>query len=77
MCAFAGEEDVDMRGKVVIRLQDITELQSQLESCMTGGRGCRVGVATWQVGGAAVSVLDRVLFGELHDKWEGLQDRCG
>ena len=36
VCAFAGETDADMKGKVILRLMNITELQSQLESCMAG-----------------------------------------
>ena len=36
VCAFGGEADVDMRGKVIIRLRNITEIQTQLESCMAG-----------------------------------------
>ena len=36
VCAFAGEVDPDMKGKVIIRLMNITELQSLLESCMAG-----------------------------------------
>ena len=36
VCAFAGETDVDMRGKVLIRLKNITEMQTQLESCLAG-----------------------------------------
>ena len=38
MCAFTGEVDIDMRGKLLIRLRNITELQTQLEACMTGER---------------------------------------
>ena len=36
VCAFSEESDIDMRGKVLLRLRNITELQSLLESCMTG-----------------------------------------
>ena len=39
VCAFAGETDADMKGKVILRLMNITELQSQLESCMAGRWG--------------------------------------
>ena len=36
VCAFSGEKDVDMRGKVMIRMKDITDTQTLLESCMAG-----------------------------------------
>jgi hypothetical protein len=36
VCAFSAELDMEMRGKVLVRLQDITELQSRLQDCMTG-----------------------------------------
>ena len=39
MCAFTGEVDIDMRGKLLIRLRNITELQTQLEACMAGEGG--------------------------------------
>ena len=36
VCAFSDESDVDMRGKVLIRLKNITDLERQLELCMAG-----------------------------------------
>lgn len=36
VCAFAQESDPDMKGKVLIRLSNITDMQSQLEVCMNG-----------------------------------------
>ena len=36
VCAFSVETDVDMRGKVMIRMKDITDVQKLLESCMAG-----------------------------------------
>lgn len=36
VCAFAAESDMEMKGKVLMRLQDITELQRRLQTCMTG-----------------------------------------
>lgn len=36
VCAFAGETEADMRGKVVIRLQQITELEDVMRICMAG-----------------------------------------
>ena len=39
VCAFARESDADMKGKVLIRLKNITELQLQLEACMAGESG--------------------------------------
>ena len=36
MSAFAGESDIDMKGKVIIRLQNITDLQDRLGSCIAG-----------------------------------------
>jgi Fanconi anemia group D2 protein len=39
VCAFSGEKDVDMRGKVMIRMKDITDTQTLLESCMAATPG--------------------------------------
>ena len=36
VCAFAMETEIEMRGKVMVRLQNITDLQDMLEKCMTG-----------------------------------------
>lgn len=36
VCAFAHETDPDMKGKVLTRLTNITQMQNQLESCMNG-----------------------------------------
>ena len=37
VCAFAHEADPDMKGKILIRLTNITEMQNQFETCMNGG----------------------------------------
>ena len=36
VCAFAHEADPDMKGKILIRLANITEMQNQFEICMNG-----------------------------------------
>ena len=36
LCAFAGIDDPDMQWKVLKRLQNVTEVETQLEACMTG-----------------------------------------
>ena len=36
VCAFAHEADPDMKGKILIRLTNITEMQNQFETCMNG-----------------------------------------
>ena len=40
VCAFAGETDIDMKGKVIIRLKNITDLQDRLGRCMAGDLYC-------------------------------------
>ena len=39
VCAFANESDPDMKGKVLIRLTNITDMQSKFEACMNGEGG--------------------------------------
>lgn len=34
--AFCKEKDAEMKGKVLVRLQNITELQRLLEKCLVG-----------------------------------------
>ena len=36
LCAFAGTDDPDMQWKVLKRLQNVTEVEAQLETCMAG-----------------------------------------
>ena len=36
VCAFAHEADPDMKGKILIRLTNVTEMQNQFEICMNG-----------------------------------------
>ena len=36
VCGFSAESDLDMKGKLIIRLGNITKLQTHLESCMAG-----------------------------------------
>lgn len=47
VCAFAAETDIEMKGKVIIRLQNITDLQDRLETCMTGKATLTSLWATW------------------------------
>lgn len=36
LCAFAGTDDPDMQWKLLKRLQNVTEVEAQLETCMSG-----------------------------------------
>ena len=36
LCAFAGTDDPDMQWKVLKRLQNVTEVEAQLGTCMAG-----------------------------------------
>ena len=35
MSSFAGEEDSEMKGRVLLRLKNVTELQDQLQGCLS------------------------------------------